>query len=83
MLSISMNYFIARSPAHETCCSFNGGMYLFAHHQFSFALAAFAATEQLHHPKRDDYICFDTQLHQGSEIPPPHSDPVGVSMECP
>src|SRR3954453_13333693 len=56
-------------------------MYLFAHHQFSFALAAFASAKQLHHSKRNDCICFNTQLHQRSEIPPPHSDPLGVSIE--
>jgi hypothetical protein len=43
MLSISMDYLVARSARHQACGSFNSRMYLFADHQFSFAPGAFAA----------------------------------------
>ena len=41
------------------------------HLKFSFAPGAFAATHQLHHPKRNDAIRFQRQHHQRIEHPPP------------
>jgi len=63
MLSVAMNYLIARSTSHQTCGSFNSRMYLFADHQFSFPPGASAAAHQLHGAKGDYAICFDRQFH--------------------
>jgi hypothetical protein len=71
MLSISMNYFLARSTSHQICGSFDSRMYLFAHHSFSFAPGASAAPHQLHHPQRNDAICFERQHHHRTEHPLP------------
>jgi hypothetical protein len=71
MPSISMNYLVARRTSHQACGSLHGRGYLFADHSFSFAPGAFAATHQLHHPKRNDAIRFQRQHHQRIEHPPP------------
>jgi hypothetical protein len=68
MLSISMNDLIGRSTSHKARGSFNGRMYLFGDHQFSFPPGAFAASHQLHRPKRDYAVRFDCQFHQGSVV---------------
>ena len=73
MLSISVNYLVARSAGHQACGSFNSRMYLFADHQFSFAPGARAAEHQLEHPKCNYAIRFGRQLHQRSELPSSHS----------
>jgi hypothetical protein len=73
MLSISVNYLVARSAGHQACGSFNSRMYLFADHQFSFAPGAAAAEHQFEHPKCNYAICFGRQLHQRSEFPSSHS----------
>jgi hypothetical protein len=72
MLSISMNYVIARSTSQQTCASFKRRMCLFGDHPFSFTTSGSAADHQFHHPKRNYGVCFNRQHHQGSELPPPH-----------
>jgi hypothetical protein len=42
-------------------------MYLFADHQFSLAMGAFATAHQLHHPQRNYTICFECQQHKRIE----------------
>jgi hypothetical protein len=71
VLSISMNDLIARRTGHQACGSLHGRGYLFADHSLSFAPGAFAATHQLHHPKRNDAIRFQRQHHQRIKHPPP------------
>jgi hypothetical protein len=58
--TISAIDIIARSTSHDACSSFDCSAYLFADHELSLALRAFAATHQLHHAHRNDVICFQS-----------------------
>jgi hypothetical protein len=64
MPAISMDYFLARRAGKQTRSSFEGGMDLFANHQFSFATGGSATAHKLHHPQRNYAICFECQQHQ-------------------
>jgi hypothetical protein len=64
MPSISMDDVFARSAGHEAGGRFERRVNLFTDHQFGLAAGATAATHQLHHPKRNDAICFKRQQHQ-------------------
>jgi len=59
-----MDNFFARSAGKQTRSSFEGGMDLFANHQFGFATGASATAHKLHHPQRNYAICFECQQHQ-------------------
>ena len=65
--SILANYFLARSPRHEACAGFDGGIDLFTDHEIGFMPRSFAAPHQLHHAQCDDLVRFKRQHHQRFE----------------
>src|SRR5579872_1122600 len=71
MPSVSLNYFIARRTRDQTGGSFESRQDFFTDHEVGFAASASAAAHQLHHPQRNDLICFDRQQHQRIDHPTP------------
>jgi hypothetical protein len=64
--TISANDIIARSTSHHACSSFDRSTYLFADHELSLALRAFAAAHQLHHAHRNDVILLPAATSSGN-----------------